>query len=593
MAQRLEDLVVRISGDTASLNRSVNQASRNVDGFARNASKSFSSLGSSIRAAAGALAAFGVATQIKSFTQAAIGLGSAVSDTAARLGTTSEAIQRLRAAAEPAGVSAEKLDSSLRRLSKNVGEAQQGTGELSSALKGTNDELLNALKGARDSGEAFLILSDAISKIESPTERARIAAAALGRGGVELLEVLGMGRDRLEEIGDEAERFGLILSNETAASLDAFGDSIEQLSRVALTQFAEGIAEGALGAKSLTDVIADPDTIAQVGDMAREIAVLVGQIASLAAEAKAAGDYVADLLNSAARAVGLGVGNTGGATGDFSTGATGSFGDPQVPATEFGPFGPRPGGPPRTSRVRSASRAGGSRRNSSAGIGPDLQFLDTSNLLKGEINAYEKANEAALKSFDEMVKKTGDLADEALATIERRAETFGDFLGGVVGNFVNGAETDWKRLAQSFIAQLLEMQVAAAASELFKIGSRAVAGASASGGGGLGGFLSTILGAFSGFAEGGIVTRPTLAMIGEGGESEAVIPLSQLRGMVGGGGTVVNIHNSTGADVQTERRRGSDGQDVIDVMVGSSVKRLHARSELRQQFGQRHAPGVG
>ena len=42
-------------------------------------------------------------------------------------------------------------------------------------------------------------------------------------------------------------------------------------------------------------------------------------------------------------------------------------------------------------------------------------------------------------------------------------------------------------------------------------------------------------------AEGGIVTRPTLAMIGEGSEPEAVIPLSKL-GRLGGGGVTVNIN---------------------------------------------------
>jgi hypothetical protein len=35
-------------------------------------------------------------------------------------------------------------------------------------------------------------------------------------------------------------------------------------------------------------------------------------------------------------------------------------------------------------------------------------------------------------------------------------------------------------------------------------------------------------------ADGGIVSKPTLAMIGEGGESEAVIPLSKLSGLTGG-----------------------------------------------------------
>ena len=44
-------------------------------------------------------------------------------------------------------------------------------------------------------------------------------------------------------------------------------------------------------------------------------------------------------------------------------------------------------------------------------------------------------------------------------------------------------------------------------------------------------------------AQGGIVTKPTLAMIGEGRESEAVIPLSKLKDMIGSSGNGVTIEN--------------------------------------------------
>ena len=54
-------------------------------------------------------------------------------------------------------------------------------------------------------------------------------------------------------------------------------------------------------------------------------------------------------------------------------------------------------------------------------------------------------------------------------------------------------------------------------------------------------------------AAGGIVTGPTLAMIGEGSEPEAVIPLSKLRNM-GGGGTV---------NVTVNMPAGSNGDDVV------------------------------
>ncbi len=54
-------------------------------------------------------------------------------------------------------------------------------------------------------------------------------------------------------------------------------------------------------------------------------------------------------------------------------------------------------------------------------------------------------------------------------------------------------------------------------------------------------------------AEGGIVSKPTLAMIGEGGEPEAVVPLSKLNGM-GGGGVHIHLHDSfiTSVDAATE-----------------------------------------
>jgi len=56
-------------------------------------------------------------------------------------------------------------------------------------------------------------------------------------------------------------------------------------------------------------------------------------------------------------------------------------------------------------------------------------------------------------------------------------------------------------------------------------------------------------------AQGGIVTAPTLAMVGEGGEPEAVIPLSRM-GDFGMGGTNVTIHVN-----------GGDPQAVVDALT--------------------------
>jgi hypothetical protein len=59
-------------------------------------------------------------------------------------------------------------------------------------------------------------------------------------------------------------------------------------------------------------------------------------------------------------------------------------------------------------------------------------------------------------------------------------------------------------------------------------------------------------------AQGGIVTRPTLAMVGEGGEPEAVIPLSRLNQFAGGtGGITIHINGPVMTGPEYAREMGN------------------------------------
>lgn len=74
-----------------------------------------------------------------------------------------------------------------------------------------------------------------------------------------------------------------------------------------------------------------------------------------------------------------------------------------------------------------------------------------------------------------------------------------------------------------------------------------------------------------GFAEGGIVTKPTLAMIGEGGESEAVIPLSRLGQYGGGGGVNVYLQGDFFTDKEAAERWGNEIAKVIKYQIRLSL----------------------
>jgi hypothetical protein len=81
--------------------------------------------------------------------------------------------------------------------------------------------------------------------------------------------------------------------------------------------------------------------------------------------------------------------------------------------------------------------------------------------------------------------------------------------------------------------------------------------------------LSSIMPSF--LADGGVVTAPTLAVLGEGSESEAVLPLSKLSGLMnssGGGSVQVNVINQTQENVRASASARMNGKKtVIDLFI--------------------------
>lgn len=91
-----------------------------------------------------------------------------------------------------------------------------------------------------------------------------------------------------------------------------------------------------------------------------------------------------------------------------------------------------------------------------------------------------------------------------------------------------------------------------------------------------------------GFAHGGIVTKPTMAMIGEAGQAEAVIPLPKLMPMLAGalqaalrlpepsGGTVNNVQSSSFGDiiVNISNPGGINSDYDVDRLIDRIGKRL-------------------
>ena len=135
-----------------------------------------------------------------------------------------------------------------------------------------------------------------------------------------------------------------------------------------------------------------------------------------------------------------------------------------------------------------------------------------------------------------LTKNTKELEDnaEVLAKTQKQYEDFAnsisrDVSGALMGMYadlqqgesvLNSIGNMLSRLAEQFVAAILQATIFAAVMSALNAGT---AGALT-----FGGYFMKALG----MADGGIVTGPTHALIGEGNESEAVMPLSKLSGML-------------------------------------------------------------
>jgi hypothetical protein len=199
-------------------------------------------------------------------------------------------------------------------------------------------------------------------------------------------------------------------------------------------------------------------------------------------------------------------------------------------------------------------------------------FIDT--LIPRMETLYNQAAPFVLEAFrrlSKFIKETAIPAFQSLVEyvkaeiLPRLQETFNilrdmavqitEKLGPAIKNTLVGAFDSLKESMPGTIdvlnkvLKVLEGIVATAAAALDALDRLSAGRASSELGKGIGRLLNP-LGNIPGFAEGGIVTRPTLAMIGEGGQSEAVIPLDKL-GKMGGGNITVNVTGglATSADI--------------------------------------------
>jgi hypothetical protein len=193
-----------------------------------------------LAAIGGAISLAGIGRAVMDFTN----LGSEVNDTAIKLGISAQALQQFRYAGNLAGVSNETLEGGIKKLNKTMFDVTKGAApEAREVFRQLGISILDSSGRMRSAGDVMPELIKGFDRIGNSGVRAGAAMALFGKSGQDMVPLLTQGSAEFEKLRNEAMRFGLVLSDDAVAAGDAFGDTIEKLTKAVKGFFLE------LGAK--------------------------------------------------------------------------------------------------------------------------------------------------------------------------------------------------------------------------------------------------------------------------------------------------------------------------------------------------------
>jgi hypothetical protein len=216
------------------------KASDQASGTLKNVAKESGGLGDKLKflavAAAGAVTALVSIKTLQSVIGTTQDLGSAVNKLKRETGDTAEESSKLLYAFKRVGLSGDEASTSLGILAKKLkGVSDEETG-VTTGGKSTADILADiGIKAFTTTGQLAPMgqimpqIAEVFKNMPDGIEKTGLAMQLFGRSGKDMIPVLNQGSEGLKALGEDAERFGLVLSEQGVADIKAYTGAQREL----------------------------------------------------------------------------------------------------------------------------------------------------------------------------------------------------------------------------------------------------------------------------------------------------------------------------------------------------------------------------
>ena len=241
MVIRGKDLVSSVMG----------KVGRSLTSLARLSGRVFSGIGGFLEKIPGlSILGGGIASAVGGLKDLVTELGDVsgnLTDLTQRTGLSTRQLQEMAFAAQKVGIPVDELNASFLRMTGVIGK---GVGASQLRVLGKDASgFARALKAAKGPAEKFEVVLSQMAKITDTNKRAAFAMTFFGKAGVKLAAVATDGADGIKAMRLEAQRLGLVLSDEEIARADKMSDTMESLGMVAKgvkRDFGSGLIEAFL-----------------------------------------------------------------------------------------------------------------------------------------------------------------------------------------------------------------------------------------------------------------------------------------------------------------------------------------------------------
>ena len=216
--ERLYKITVDGSKAIADLEK-IAKSTKSVDDRVKQFSKEFSDLKRNL------LGGIGFAAVVAGFNSIVASMSDIV-DQSQKLGITTTAFQQLQFAAKQSGVSAEALNTGIKKLQIGLQSLNDPTSEQGRLLK----EL--GVTAGDDVTKAFDKIADAYKNSNEEGKKVAIVTKALGKSANELVPLLNNGSEGLREFNAEMKRLGLVVDDRTLKLFDEVGDNFDKIGAI-------------------------------------------------------------------------------------------------------------------------------------------------------------------------------------------------------------------------------------------------------------------------------------------------------------------------------------------------------------------------